>query len=198
MFSYFDVFVSVIVLLTTFTSLLRGFVKDFLSVIVWVGGAISTLYFYPYAAVWMEDLFRNSVMVNVTAILLVFVVSVSILSLFAAMITGNVQGFKNSLVDRIFGAAFGFLKGFLIVSLVHLSIAEISGDDEPEWLTAGETYDYTHAGAEWMHDVGVGVFEHGKAMLEGEEERPEEIELPLNPAEEVLPDDAEILVPNEE
>lgn len=189
MFSYFDVVVSVIVIITTLVSLTRGFLNDVLSVFVWIGSGVSTLYFFPYAATWMEDLFKSSVVVNIAAIVFVFLLSLAILGLFGAMISGGLKEYRNGLFDRILGAGFGFGKGFVIVSLIHLAIIEVAGKDEPDWLR-GETYEYTSAGADWLRDFAKDVFEKGVEILEKDRKEPpslDELKEGVTPDE--LPDE---------
>lgn len=173
MFTYFDVIVSVIVIICTLTSYMRGFIRDALSLMVWFGAGLLTLLFFPFAADMFESVFRHSVVVSVVAVVIVYVIFLFILSIVNNLILSALSELRGGTFDKLLGIFFGIGKGFAIASLIHFSIAEIAGDSEPEWLI-GETYPLTEKGADVISGWTEGFFDTDKAeeVLEDIQEDP--------------------------
>lgn len=164
MFTYFDVIVSVVMIICTLTSYARGFVRDFLSLLVWIGAGLLTIFFFPYAADAFESVFRHSVVVSVVAVVLVYVIFLFLLSLLNNVLLSASRDVRGGGFDKSLGALFGLGKGFIIASLLHFSIAEISGEKEPNWLI-GETYGLTKHGAAIINGMTDGLFE-GESVVD--------------------------------
>jgi len=152
MFTEFDVFVCVIVVISTIMSFLRGFVKDFLGIVGWWGAAGITLVFYPYAASYTESLFRSSWLISVAAVIIVYIIALMFLSIINSMIIDNLREFRMGPVDRSFGMLFGLFKGLVIISVLHFTIVTIAGN-EPAWLKEGETFGLTEMGSDIIEDM---------------------------------------------
>jgi len=144
---------------------MNGFSKDFLALIGWVGAGVITLVFFPYAASMMEELFRSSRMVNIAAVVLVYLIALSGISVINAMILDNLREFRLGAVDRAFGAVFGLMKGVVIVSVIHFTIVTVA-EKEPGWLTDGETYGMTGAGSEIIQDLTKNFVDDGREVIE--------------------------------
>ncbi len=169
MFTEFDVIVCVIILISVVGSFIRGAAKDTLTLLGYLFAAWATLFFQPYAAALTDPLFKSPQMVNVAAIILIFIASLLLISLFNAMLLDSLRDFCKTPVDRSLGLLLGLGKGLVIVSLMHFAITSIAGK-EPGWLEAGETYDLTRKGSE-MADSWLGeYFEEKKEALQEEME----------------------------
>jgi len=152
-------------LISVLVSFMKGFVKDFLSLFAWIGAAIATLYFYPFAASFMEGLFKSSRIVNITAIISAYVISLSALSLINSFIYGNLKEFQANMSDKVLGIFFGLFKGFVIISATHFIIITIA-EKEPDWLVDGETYELTKRGSDIITNLSQNYLEKGKEVIE--------------------------------
>lgn len=170
MFTEFDVLVSVIILISTIISFMNGIAKDLLSLVGWVGAAAVTLLFFPFAASLMDELFRSSRVVNIAAVIIVYVIALAGISVINSMILDNLREFRLGPVDRSMGAVFGLFKGVVIVSIIHFSIITVA-EKEPDWLAEGETYGLTSSGAGIIHNMTKGYVEEGKEAIEQQDFR---------------------------
>lgn len=177
MFTEFDVIVSVIVLISAVASIMRGFVKDFMSFVNWTGATIATLYFFPYAVSVFEQYFRDPFVGNVVSIIVVFVLSAGLITLLTSAMSERSREFRTSATDKFLGGLFGTLKGFIIVSVIHFSIFLVAGE-EPDWLKRGSTYGFTKYGADKIHAMAKDTIDEIRreddqkgTVIEGYDER---------------------------
>ena len=151
MFTEFDVAVSVILLVTTITGVIKGAIKEVLSIISWGGAAVLTLYFYPYAPLYTEGYFSSSYSAGLAAVIGLFLLSLVICTGIATIINASLYSIREGIVDRLMGIMIGFLKGYVIVSAIHYIVFLSSENEEdPEWLSIGETYSFTKQGADFF------------------------------------------------
>lgn len=150
----FDIAVLIIVLLSSVFATLRGFIKELLVLVSWIGSAAITIYSFPYAADFMGDWFQDSKVVNIIAIILVFLGILTLISIVNAMILDNLREMRLGMIDRSTGLLFGLVRGVLIASVIHFAIIILHQDDEgPDWLTGSETYQITKVGSDIIKEL---------------------------------------------
>lgn len=117
-FTWIDWLIASVVIVSALVSLRRGFVKEILSLVIWVaavfvawtfGGALS-IHLTPYIE-------TPSVRVMVACALL-FVATLFVGALINRLIGGLVQMTGLSGTDRVLGMAFGGLRGCLLVTVI--------------------------------------------------------------------------------
>ena len=106
-----------IILLSTLVSLIRGFVKEAISLSVWIAAFFIAKHFYPYLAVYLTN-FQDEIVRNGVAIAILFTVTLILGGLINYLIGQLVHITGLSGTDRALGAVFGLLRGGLIVSAV--------------------------------------------------------------------------------
>lgn len=149
MFTEFDVLVCVIVLGSMLLSMATGFVRDSLNLFGWVGAAVFTLIFYPWAAKHTEELFKSGPLVNGVAVIATYLFAYAIISLIGRAVMGSFKEKKGNAFDRSFGGLLGLIKGFVIVSVLHFAIVQVAGTT-PLWLEEGETFHITEKGSGYV------------------------------------------------
>jgi len=138
-----------ILLISSFISLLRGFVKEALSLLGWGLAFWVALGF----AVPLSGLFRTS-MADPTARLLLSFVALFLLTLIVSSVAGFfasrlVQRTGLTGTDRFLGVIFGFLRGALLVSVLVLLAGLTSLPQEPWWRDSFLLFRF-QAIAEWL------------------------------------------------
>ncbi|WP_416308193.1 CvpA family protein [Neptunicella sp. SCSIO 80796] len=104
-----------VILLSTLISLVRGFVKEAISLAVWIGAFFIASQFYADLAVYLTSI-DDSMIRNGVAIAILFVVTLILGGLLNYVVSQLVQHTGLSGTDRSLGAVFGLLRGALIVS----------------------------------------------------------------------------------
>lgn len=146
--NYFDITVIGIMLLSCLFAFFRGFVKEILSLIAWVGSAFITVHFFKGTAEMLQPHFTKPLVAAITATAILYIGSLigfAIINRFIIKILRS--GSEIGWFDNILGLAFGALRGAFIVSLgfFMLSLA-IPEQSRPQWLEKAATRPYVEKG----------------------------------------------------
>lgn len=147
--NYFDMVVIGIMFLSCIFAFFRGFVKEILSLVAWVGAAFITVRFFPSLAEKLQPHFAKPLVAAICATLILYLGSLigfAIINRFIIKILKS--GSEIGWFDNILGLAFGALRGAFIISLgfFMLSLA-IPEESHPEWLEKAVTRPYAEKGA---------------------------------------------------
>lgn len=123
--------------LSALISLVRGFAKEALSLLIWFGAFFIASQYYAKLAVYFsnieDDMFRNG-----AAIAALFVATLIVGALINYVIGQLVQKTGLSGTDRVLGIVFGGLRGVLIVSAVLFFVDTFTTLNNSEWWETSE------------------------------------------------------------
>ena len=146
-----------IVLVSTFISLIRGFVKEALSFGGWVAAVVVALMFTArfselFKGVSDEPLLRYAV--SFVTLLVLTLIATMIINVFASQLIKR-TGLTS--LDRFFGVLFGFFRGILLV-LVLVVLGVIAQQQSKPWWKDSLFITNFEPTANWAHDVIVKNF----------------------------------------
>ncbi|WP_102796795.1 CvpA family protein [Bowmanella denitrificans] len=121
-----------IILLSTLISLVRGFVKEAVSLAVWFAAFFISSQFYADLAVYLDN-FSDPMVRNGVAIAILFVATLILGGLLNYLIGQMVQYTGLSGTDRALGAVFGLLRGALVVSALLFFMDAFTGFGKAQW-----------------------------------------------------------------
>lgn len=162
MFSNFDVFVLIVLLMSATLATYRGLVREVFSFISWVGAAVLTFMFYPVAAEWMRDTLKSSIVVSMIAIVVTYFSVFFLLSGISALLLDYTRDMRGGPIDRTAGLLFGVFRGLLIISLLHYCVVQVQGGPPP-WLAKSEFFQLSSGGSKL---VGIVIDEYVEASGE--------------------------------
>ena len=132
----FDVVVLLILLVSTLISVMRGLVREVLSLASWVGAFFAAKYGAPVVASWLSGLVSQPNLRMALGFVLVMVASVLLFSLLSLQIAKLVKITGLGGTDRALGAFFGLARGVLVAVLIVLLAGLTPLPREPYWRDA--------------------------------------------------------------
>ncbi|MDP7468557.1 MAG: CvpA family protein [Alphaproteobacteria bacterium] len=143
-----DLIVIAVLLVSALLAFSRGFVRELLSVAVWVGAIFATLYGLAYVKEYTSQWISTVWLANTAASVTIFIPTLIILALISHVLSGQVRNSALGAVDRSLGFLFGLLRGVIIVCLAYLMITLIlPKEEQPKWLRSARTILLVEQGA---------------------------------------------------
>lgn len=149
--NYVDLAVFGIILVSGLLALIRGFVRELLSLGAWVGASLAALYYYPLLKPWMlEHITKNEQIASGASGAVIFCAALLVLIPLGILIAGLVRGQTLTAIDRSLGFVFGLARGMLVVCLLFLLTLWLwpDKDKEPPMLAQAKTRPLMVIGAE--------------------------------------------------
>jgi membrane protein required for colicin V production len=138
--SYLDLAVLGIVLVSALLSMMRGFTREVLAIASWVAAAAAAYYFYPMVMPYLTPYIHKTIIAQAAAAIIVFFVTLIIVSLFTVRLSDAILDSKIGALDRSLGFVFGVARGFLL-AVVAFAIFNwlVSEKQQPEWVKNART-----------------------------------------------------------
>ena len=139
-FSWLDVILIVIMLVSGFLAMVRGFTREVLSIFSWAVAAVAALY------LTLENIGARSEAISPPRASLrsplpsaSFIITLIIVSLITFRISDQVLDSRVGALDRTLGFIFGLARGFLLVAIVFILFSALARD-QPAWITDARSY----------------------------------------------------------
>jgi membrane protein required for colicin V production len=153
-FNWLDVTVITVVLISTVVALLRGFVRELLSLAGWVGSGILTLVLFDQASTIAKGFIENKMVAYGVAGLSLFIGSMILFAIISSIIVKYVKQSEFSAVDRSLGLIFGFARGAFLVSLCFLALTMVvEKGNYPDFVKEAKTRQLMEFGAVTLKGV---------------------------------------------
>lgn len=147
-----DIVLLVIMFLSGFLAMMRGFTREVLSIASWGTAAIAAYFAYSK--------FKEAVRAEITpnlladAVLLggVFLVVLLIVSFITSRISDAILDSAIGALDRSLGFVFGLGRGLLIVVVAHMFFTYLVSDEKahPKWLKEAKSRELLAATGSWI------------------------------------------------
>ncbi|MGP1954492.1 MAG: colicin V production protein [Arsenophonus sp. NC-TX2-MAG3] len=115
---WIDYAIITIIIFSTLVSLIRGFIREALSLITWGSAFFVASQFYPYLGTYYLTRVDDTLIRNGIAIAILFITTLIAGTVVNYVISSLVERGGLSSTDRMLGVCFGVLRGTLIVSVI--------------------------------------------------------------------------------
>ena len=147
--NWLDLAVLGIIVLSAIFAFARGFVREALSIIAWVGAGAVTLYGFNWVYAQVDPMVHNALLSQLIAGLGLFFGSLIVLTILTGIVARMVRATGLSPVDRTLGFIFGLARGAVLVCLAYLLLdIAVPKDDRPSWIREAKVEPYIHEGAD--------------------------------------------------
>jgi membrane protein required for colicin V production len=146
-----DLAILAVIALSAIFAFARGFVREALSIIAWIGAAAITLYGFDGVYAIAVRFVTTPLLADLIAGAGLFVISLIVLTI----ITGYVARFADSGVlspiNRTLGLIFGLARGLVLVCLAYLVVdVSLPQNDRPPWIKEAKSERFLAKGADLL------------------------------------------------
>jgi len=134
--TYFDYAVIVILALCVVISMMRGAVKEMLSIIGWIAGFYIAKAYSPMLATFLSDGIPTEALKTLIAFIILLIAVLFLNGLLAMAISSVVSKVGLGWLNRVFGLFFGLAKGLLIIGVLVFLAGLTSLPKEQVWTDA--------------------------------------------------------------
>ena len=135
----FDFVVIAVVLISAVLAMVRGFVREVLSIASWLIAAVAAYYLYEPLRDVIQPYIENESLATIAAVAIVFIIVLVVATYLTMKVADIVIDSRVGSIDRIFGFAFGAVRGGLLV-VVAFALFVWLVDDQPAWIAEAETH----------------------------------------------------------
>ncbi|WLS96176.1 CvpA family protein [Gilliamella apis] len=151
MMNWVDFTIIGVIILSALISIIRGFVKEALSLISWVLAFFIASRFYMYITSYLTY-FDSDVIRIAVAIAILFISTLVVCAIVSYIIGQLVQKTGLSSTDRVLGICFGVLRGILVVAAVLFFVDTFTPlSQSPSWVQS-QLIPHFHFIIRWFFD----------------------------------------------
>jgi membrane protein required for colicin V production len=151
--SWVDLIIIAIIVISALISLVRGFVKESISLASWLfAGCIALTYFTPLADL-LEPYIESPTVRTGSSFAILFVSSLIVGAIINFMVSQLVSKTGLSGTDKSLGVVFGTARGLLIVIIVLALLAELTPMPSEPWWQESTMIEYFASMAGWIKDI---------------------------------------------
>jgi membrane protein required for colicin V production len=146
-----DIILLAVMLISGLLAMIRGFMREILSIGAWAVAAIVTLYSYGRVLPIAKQYFSSDAVAAGVSAGGVFLGTLLIVSIITARISDMVLDSRVGALDRTLGFLFGLGRGLVIVVVAFLFFAWLVPDrSQPEWVRSAKSKLVLQNTGQWL------------------------------------------------
>ncbi|PCJ92003.1 MAG: colicin V production CvpA [Porticoccaceae bacterium] len=146
-------------------SVVRGFVKEVVSLLIWLTAAIVASIFHDQLATVMADLIDTSSLRMLAAWIILFIAVLLVGSILNYLLGKLVQATGLSGTDRLLGLLFGTARGLIILMVILTILPKMLPVMEDPWWLESTLIPYFMQYEDWARETGTAVLDFLKNLL---------------------------------
>jgi membrane protein required for colicin V production len=131
--------------------MIRGFMREVLSIAAWVIAALVTLYSFSKLLPFAKTYFNNDIVAYAVVIGGTFLLTLLVVSVITVRFSDMVLDSRIGALDRTMGFLFGLARGLVIVVVAFLFFAWLVPDrSQPEWVRGAKSRVVLQGTGDWL------------------------------------------------
>jgi membrane protein required for colicin V production len=179
-FSLLDIGLIAVMLVSGILAMVRGFMREVLSIAAWVIAAVVTLYGYARAVPYAKQYISNDLIATGVAVAALFLGTLLIVSLFTVKVSDLVLDSRVGALDRSLGFLFGLGRGLVIMVVAFLFfIWLVPAKSLPDWVKNARSRPVLQGTGDWLlsllpDDPETAILKRLRRPKEGDEAAPQD------------------------
>ena len=146
-----DLVLLAVMLISGLLAMVRGFMREILSIAAWGAAALVTLYSYQKLLPTAKTYFNNDTVASVAVIAGVFIGTLIVVSIITVRISDMILDSRIGALDRTLGFLFGLARGLLIVVVAFLFFAWlVPAKQRPDWVSSAKSLTMLQSTGDWL------------------------------------------------
>lgn len=176
---YLDILLIAVMLISGFLAMVRGFMREVLSIAAWGCAAVATLFAYSRLLPYAKEYFNNDYVAAGVTIGGVFLLTLIVISALTVRLSDKVLDSRIGALDRTLGFVFGLARGLLIVVVAFIFFDWlVPAKSQPEMVRDARSRVVLKSTGDWLmsllpEDPENTILKRLKKKKPGEEDTPE-------------------------
>src|SRR6202158_2151506 len=146
-----DIILLLVMLISGLLAMIRGFMREILSIGAWGIAAVATLYSYSRVLPMAKGYFSSDMVAAGVTVGSVFLLTLLIVSVITVRISDMILDSRVGALDRTLGFLFGLGRGLIIVVVAFLFFAWLVPDrSQPEWVKSAKSKVVLQSTGQWL------------------------------------------------
>src|SRR4051812_47569179 len=149
--TWLDLILLGVMLISGLLAMIRGFMREILSITAWGAAAVVTLLLYPKLLPVAKANISSDIVATGAVIAGVFLITLLVVSIITVKISDMVLDSRIGALDRTLGFLFGLGRGLIIVVVAFLFFAWlVPGPKQPEGVRNAKSLEVLNKTGEWL------------------------------------------------
>jgi membrane protein required for colicin V production len=146
-----DIILLAVMMVSALLAMVRGFMREILSIASWGAAAIATVYAFPRLEPIAKQYINNDTVAKAVSIAGVFLGTLLLVSIVTIKISDMILDSRVGALDRTLGFLFGLGRGLVIVVVAFLFFAWLVPDrSQPEWVRGAKSKVVLQGTGQWL------------------------------------------------
>jgi membrane protein required for colicin V production len=146
-----DLVLLAVMLISGLLAMVRGFMREILSIAAWGAAALVTLYAFSKLLPTAKTYFNNDTVASIVVVAGVFVGTLIVVSIVTVRISDMILDSRIGALDRTLGFLFGLARGLLILVVAYQFFVWLVPDKQrPDWVTGAKSRTVLDGTGQWL------------------------------------------------
>ena len=146
-----DIVLILVMLVSGLLAMVRGFMREVLSITAWILAAVATLYSYGKLLPYAKQYFNSDIVAAAAVVGSVFLLTLLVVSVFTIRVSDMVLDSRVGALDRTLGFLFGLARGLIIVVIAFQFFIWLVPDrSQPQWVKGAKSKVVLAGTGQWL------------------------------------------------